>query len=332
MYCTNNKGTILLALPPDRIPSHGLERIQEAGGGRTIVVSKDNGEIEKNLDSFEIIIGEAPFSLISRMQNLQWVQLWMAGADQLQLYPEVKDHPFRLTSTSGMHGRQLAEHIFALLLAWCRNLKKALSQQEKHEWLQIRAPELPVLEGKTMLILGYGTIGEETGRTAMAFGMKVIGIRRRIPAGPSIGQAVQDTVRVEPSSKILQLLPEADVVLNILPFTQETKYCIGTKEFAAMKQSAVYINVGRGATTDETAMIRALKTGKIAGALLDVAEHEPLPLDSPLWDMKNVIITGHYAGLREDYDDLALEIALDNLGRYVRGEPLKSLVDKNAGY
>ncbi|MDR0656636.1 MAG: D-2-hydroxyacid dehydrogenase [Treponema sp.] len=228
-----------------------------------------------------------------------------------------------------MHGHQLTEHIFSLLLAWGRSLKKAIAAQKRHEWLQIKAPELPVLWGKTMLILGYGTIGEATALAAVAFGMNVIGIRRHVPAAL---QAKNEKIRIESPVKILHLLPEADVVVNILPLTPETRNSFGRREFEAMKSSAVYINVGRGATTDEGAMIKALKEGFISGALLDVTETEPLPPDSPLWDMENVIITGHYAGLREGYDDMALEIALDNLGRYIRGEPLRNLVDKNAGY
>jgi phosphoglycerate dehydrogenase-like enzyme len=156
--------------------------------------------------------------------------------------------------------------------------------------------------------------------------MKVIGLRRRISKTP------EPSVRLEPASKLPRLLPRADLVVNLLPLTQDTRNSFGREEFSAMKKTALYANIGRGGTTDEEAMIRALKTGKIAGALLDVTAKEPLPADSPLWDMDNVLITGHYGGLAEDYDAQAAEIALENLRRYVRGETLKNPVEKERGY
>jgi phosphoglycerate dehydrogenase-like enzyme len=335
------RGKIVLALPPERIPPDAEEKIRRAGDGRDVRIVSNKAEIEPILDSVEIGFGDVPFSLISRMPRLRWIQLWSAGADRLQRYPEIKNLPFQLTSASGMHGPQISEHIFALLLARNRGLIKVLTLRERHEWRQIRAGELPVLSGKTMLILGYGAIGQAIARTALAFGMRVIGIRRRIPAaGPASGAArftgtagpEEPGITLGASPELPEYLPRADVVVNILPLTPDTRHFFGPEEFAAMKREALYVNVGRGATTDEAALIEALNAGRIAGALLDVAEQEPLPPDSPLWNMENVILTGHYAGLRADYDLLALDIALDNLGRYVRGEPLRNPVDKERGY
>jgi phosphoglycerate dehydrogenase-like enzyme len=326
-----NKGLILLALPPDRIPAGAEEKIRRAGDGRDLRITANKAEIEPILDAIEIGFGDVPFSLISRMPLLKWVQLWSAGADRLQQYPEIKVLPFQLSSASGMHGPQITEHIFALLLAWNRRLVKALALQSRHEWRQVRAGELPVLSGKTMLILGYGAIGKTVARAALAFGMRVIGVRRRIPAAGTAG-AEEPGVTLAPSPELPEYLPLADVVVNILPLTPDTRRFFGPAEFAAMKREALYVNVGRGATTDEEALIEALRSERIAGALLDVAEREPLSPDSPLWNMENVIITGHYAGLRADYDQLALDIALDNLGRYIRGEALRNLVDKERGY
>jgi phosphoglycerate dehydrogenase-like enzyme len=371
------RGIILLARPPDLVPPDAEEKIRRAGDGREVRVTAKKAEIEPILDSVEIGFGDVPFSLISRMPRLRWVQLWSAGADRLQQHPEIKTLPFQLTSTSGMHGPQISEHVFALLLARTRRLGKARALQERHEWRQIGTGEPAVLSGKTMLILGYGAIGKAVARAALAFGMRVIGIRRELPAagsaGPAAGSAgpaseaacstgtggpASESPRLTgaggPASESPRLagtggpeepgvilgtapelaayLPQADVVVNILPLTPDTVHFVGGAEFAAMKREALYINVGRGATTDEAALIEALRAGRIAGALLDVAEREPLAPDSPLWDMENVILTGHYAGLRADYDVLALDIALDNLGRYIRGEPLRNLVDKERGY
>jgi phosphoglycerate dehydrogenase-like enzyme len=261
------------------------------------------------------------------MPNLRWVQLWSAGADFLQRFPDLKEQPFLLTTVSGIHGQQLTEHTFGMILAWNRNFPAAFAAQKRREWMAVNDQELVDLSGKTMLILGYGVIGERIARTALSFGMRVTGLRRTVPKGGAPGG-----VRLESSDKLREFLPEADYVVNVLPSTAETRHYFGEAEFGLMKQSALYINVGRGATTDEAALIRVLGSNRIAGALLDVTEREPLPADSPLWDMDKVILTSHYAGRHAEYSRMALEVALENLGRYVRGEPLKNLVDKNRGY
>lgn len=299
-----------------------------------MLISMDTAEIEPFLDRIEIGFGDVPFDLLPRMPNLKWLQLWSAGADFLLRYPEAKALPFQLTTTSGIHRQQLAEHLFALLLGWNRCLPAALDAQKRHKWLVIVDQKLSVLNGKTMLILGYGDIGRNVARIALGFGMKVIGLRRdpskSVESSPSVEGG--DGIRIEAAANMKALLPEADHVVNILPSTPDTRHIIGAAEFSLMKNSALYINIGRGATTDETAMIEALRLKKIAGALLDVAETEPLPPDSPLWDMDNVILSGHYAGCHPEYSRMAMDMALDNFARYKKGEPLKNLVDKMRGY
>jgi phosphoglycerate dehydrogenase-like enzyme len=320
----DTRGLILAALPPERFSRDDAERLRETGQGRDVAVTVNQAEMEPLLDRIEIGMGDVPFSLLPRMPRLAWVQLWSAGADWLQQYPESKALPFILTTASGIHGQQLTEHVFALLLAWNRRLAGAFSAQTRHEWRRPGFGELPVLAEKTMLILGYGSIGETLARTALAFGMRVTGVRRRPPG--------ESAIPVEPASRLGELLPAADVLVNILPLTPETKGSFGRRQFAAMKAGAVYVNIGRGAVTDETALIEALRTKTIAAALLDVTEEEPLPPDSPLWDMDNVLLTAHYGGLRSGYDQMALATALDNLGRFVRGAPLRNVVDKDQGY
>jgi phosphoglycerate dehydrogenase-like enzyme len=177
-----------------------------------------------------------------------------------------------------------------------------------------------------MLILGYGAIGQTIARGALAFNMRVIGLRRRLSLSAGAG------VRLEPAEKLNELLPQADIAVNILPLTQDTFHLFGKTQFSLMKKTALYANMGRGAVTDEQALIEALRAKIIAGALLDVTEKEPLPPDSPLWELDNLILTGHYAGLHPDYDALAFDVTLDNLDRYVRGDTLKHVVDKTAGY
>jgi phosphoglycerate dehydrogenase-like enzyme len=183
-----------------------------------------------------------------------------------------------------------------------------------------------------MLILGYGSIGKTIAKAADGFGMKVIGIRRHADAANGDKSANGMAEIVAPVSQLDRYLPDADIVVNMLPLTQDTKHFFDKGKLQSMKKTALYCNMGRGVTTDEEALVASLRNGSIGGAILDVMETEPLPKDSPLWDMNNVILTGHYAGFHPDYDKLALEIAVENMGRYVRNEPLKNLVDKDAGY
>jgi phosphoglycerate dehydrogenase-like enzyme len=326
-FMENQKGIILVSLTPDRQIPHIKEQLQAAGEDREVLLTMEPAKIEPFLDRIEIAMGDVPFSLLSRMPNLRWVQLWSAGADFLQRFSGLKEKPFHLTTASGIHGQQLTEHTFGLILAWNRNFPAAFAAQKRHEWLAVTDQLMGDLSGKTMLILGYGLIGERIARAALAFEMKVTGLRRTPSKGGAPGG-----IRLESSSSLRDFLPEADYVVNILPSTPDTRHYFGEAEFGRMKQSALYVNVGRGITTDEAALITALKSKRIAGALLDVTEQEPLPAGSPLWDMDNVIITSHYAGRHPEYSRLALDVALENMGRYIRGEPLKNLVDKNKGY
>ncbi|MDR1277615.1 MAG: D-2-hydroxyacid dehydrogenase [Treponema sp.] len=321
------KGLILVSLSPDRLVPNITELLREAGENRPVLLSTKAAEIEPVLDQIEISMGDPPFALLSRMPRLRWVQLWSAGADLIQRFPELRDLPFRLCSASGIHGQQLTEHVFGLILAWNRGFPAAFAAQKRREWLNTEDRLIRVLSGKTMLILGFGAIGEQIARTSLVFGMTAIGLRRT----PSKDSAPPG-VRLESAEKLRDFLPQADYVVNILPATPDTRHIFGEPEFCRMKPEALYINVGRGATTGEAALIKALESKQIAGALLDVTEQEPLPAGSPLWDMDNVILTSHYAGRHPEYGRLALDLALENLGRYVRGEPLKNPVDKNRGY
>jgi phosphoglycerate dehydrogenase-like enzyme len=320
-----NKTVILVSVPSDRFHPEHREMLARSAQGREIVYCTDRAEIEKIIDRIEICIGNGPWDLLSKMPRLAWFQSWSAGVDGFIANPELKEKPVLITNTLGIHKEQLAEHTFGMILAWSRKFPKVFANQKKHEWMKIIDVDAPVIARKTMLILGYGSIGEYCAKIALSFGMKVIGLRRN----PS---AAVPGIRVETADKLHTLLPEADYVVNILPLTQDTRNIIGQEEFSLMKQSGVYVNVGRGTTTDETALIEALRKGQIAAALLDVTAQEPLPKDSPLWDMDNVMITPHYAGMRPDYSSKAMEITMENLGRYNRGEALVNQIDKTAGY
>ena len=323
-----DKKIILLSLGPARLmPEFRAQLEGAAGDGWEVLISMEAAEIEPFFDRIEVGMGDIPPDLIPRMPGLKWWQLWSAGADVLLRLPALRDLPFQMSTTSGMHGQQIAEHLFAMLLGWNRRLGEAFNAQRQHKWVMVKDERLDVLNGKTMLILGYGAIGGTIAKIALAFGLKVIGLRRNTAKGGAV-----DGISLAPARELRDFLPQADYVVNILPSTPDTRRFFGAAEFSLMKNSALYINLGRGATTHEAALIDALTGKRIAGALLDVTETEPLPGDSPLWDMDNVTITGHYAGCHPEYSRLAMGIALENFGRYKRGEPPKNLVDKQKGY
>ncbi len=322
-------GLIVLALGPRRIPPDGLKRIAEIDGTREVFASGDRKEIEARLADVEIAAGDFPPELLAAAPKLRWYQAWSAGADFLQKFPETKDAPFLLTSTSGMHLEQMNEHLFGLLLAWCRKFPLAFAAQSRKEWYRPRGHfEMVALSGKTMLILGFGAIGEHTARIARAFGMEVIGVRRT----ERPGEARSDGVRIGTLDQLPSLLPQADIVVNILPMTQDTREMADVAFFSRMKPTALFANIGRGGTVNEADLVAALAGGAIAGAVLDVTAVEPLPPESPLWTRENVIITGHYAGFHPRYDEIAFGIFLDNLSRFAAGNPLLNLVDKRLGY
>ena len=321
------KGLILLSFSEHFLLPEFKGELEAKGAGRQVLVTKDPKEIEPLLEKIEIGIGEVPFALVQRMPNLKWLQLSWAGADFLQNIPALKEKPFMLTSASGMNRQPMAEHLFTMLLSWNRCISIAFEAKKKRQWARPNMSQLTVLGGKSMLIIGYGAIGEAVAKAALGFNMQVTGIRNNISKGSGL-----DEVKLEEASKLHSLLPQADYVVNILPFTPDTRHFVGAAELALMKKSALYLSIGRGGTTDEAALIEALSAKRIAGALLDVTETEPLPESSPLWDLDNVMITAHYAGIDRNNSRLAMDIALENLRRYNSGQALINLVDKNRGY
>jgi phosphoglycerate dehydrogenase-like enzyme len=329
----NESPLIVLVLPESRVASGVLEKIREHAPGWEVIYSSGKEGLEKFFPRIRIIFGDAPFSLLDRLPRLEWVQLWSAGADRLQSHPQTKGLPFLLSSASGIHGPQMAEHLFGMILAYTRCLPRAFAAQKEKRWLKIGPGEVRSLGGKTLLIAGYGEIGKFIAGIARSFGMTVIGVRRRDTGEeearplPQSGGLILSGV-----SRIRELLPQADYVVNILPHTPETGHFFNRELFSLFKPGSVYASIGRGATTDEAALIEALGRGRPEAALLDVTEKEPLPAGSPLWGMDQVLLTGHYAGFRPDYDAMALEIALENLDRFLQGKPLKNVVDKEAGY
>lgn len=317
--------TILIAQTESDISEAERAEITRLAPDARVVITNDRDAMAAILPEAEVITGHVPAPLLAEARNLRWYQQWGAGADWLGRHPELAERDFILTNASGVHAIPITEHIFAFLLAFARELPGAFAGQASREWRR-QGDAVFELAGKTLLLIGVGAIGRRTAQIAAAFGMRVLGIRRHP------GRAVPGIERMCDMACLPDLLPEADFVVLTVPLTAETRHMLDEAAFRKMKSSAYLVNIGRGATVDEAALVTALQKGWIAGAGLDVTEVEPLPADSPLWAMPNVIITAHYSGATPEYNRRAMAIFLENLRRYVNGEELKNVVDKKLGY
>jgi len=271
----------------------------------------------------EVMVGwNVPREAVQRAPALRWIHSTAAGVDQL-FHPEVLAREIVITNSRGIH-QPLVEHVFAMLLALTRRLPIAIRHQLQRRW-ERRETVGDEIRGKTLGVLGLGTIGAEIAEKAAVFGMRVIGTKRTPAAVPHVE-------RVYPPEGLPEVLRASDAVVIALPLTRETHGLIGEAALRAMKPTAFLINVGRGPVVQEPALVRALQERWIGGAALDVFEREPLPADSPLWGMDTVIITPHVSGASPRYLDAAVPLFCDNLRRYLDGAPLRNLVDKTRGY
>jgi phosphoglycerate dehydrogenase-like enzyme len=241
----------------------------------------------------------------------------------------------------------MAEHFFALLLALTRQVPDIVRRQDRREWSpEWRAQaEFSELRGKTLSIIGWGKIGEQVAHVARAFGMRVIGTRRsaeREQPLPRVPAAHWDPPRLEvphlppdmcfPPDRLNEVLSHSDIVLLILPLTDETRGSFGREQFEAMPRGALFFNIGRGAVVDQEALVTSLESGRVAGAGLDVFADEPLPPSSPLWRLPNVIVSPHVGGNSPETDNRAAHLFAINLEAYLSGRPLLNVVDRISGY
>jgi phosphoglycerate dehydrogenase-like enzyme len=285
-------------------------------------------DINELLGEAEVLFTfKPPDNLLARAPKLKWIQFFSAGVDQVaDLGLESTD--IILTTTSGMHAGPMSEFVLGTMLMFAHWFPRALRQQLAHQWKRFAAGELA---GKTVGIVGYGHIGKAVARLALTFGMEVLATQRSASA-PSEADAEGGTVHLLPANRLTDLLERSDFVVVAVPLVKDTVRLIGEAELGAMKRTAYLVNISRGGVIEEAALLRALQEGRIAGAALDVFETEPLPGDSPFWDMENVILTPHSAGANENYNTRATAIFCDNLKRYLAGQPLVNVVDKARGY
>ncbi|GGA44917.1 D-2-hydroxyacid dehydrogenase [Paenibacillus physcomitrellae] len=312
-------GTIVAVRP---LEEAFRKAIQEAAPGWELIDGSDPDKLTEHLPSAEVLLGwrsDSADVLLREGTPLKWVQNWGAGVEHLPL-ERFKELGITLTNASGVHPYPISEHIFAMLLSLTRRVHTAIRNQASRIWA-LSEEGMGEAHGRTIGILGVGSIGSETARLAKAFHMTVLGLRNSDKPDEWVD-------RMYTPGRLNELLAECDFVVNCLPYTKDTEKIMGKTQFEAMKPGSFYINIGRGATTDTSALVEALKNGTIAGAGLDVFEEEPLSQDHPLWDLEQVILTPHNAGSSTRYNERLIGIFTDNLRLYAQGQaPGVNVVD-----
>jgi len=310
------------------IPEEQVEALRREFPEHTFARADSDAEVLERIGDAEVVY----CSWMTRPQlaaatQVRWIHSNAAGITPM-LFPEMIASPIPVTNSSGVSSVTIAEHVVAVTLALLRDLPLAWTRQGAQRWSQHEfdsGARMRTLRDARVLIVGLGSIGGETARLASGFGAHVVGIRRTPGPAPGVAAVVgPDRLHAE-----LQL---ADVVVLAAPHTRETTRLIGEAELRLMKDDAVLVNVSRGTLVDEAALVGALETRRLRGAALDVFEHEPLAADSPLWRRDDVIVTPHVSGFHADYWGTARRLFAANLRRFIDGQPLDNLVDKQAGY
>jgi phosphoglycerate dehydrogenase-like enzyme len=314
-----------------RAPAWFSERLQEEFPGLAIVHRESYEGLEPNLREAEIIftISLRPEQL-ANCRNLKWIHTPTAAVHQF-LFPELANSDVVLTNSTEVHGPVVAEHVIALIFALAKKIPQAATLQKKHEWgketIWSKGTHPKEISGATLGLVGLGSIGRRVARMASALGMRVLAVREHVEK-----EKPQGVDAVFSSSQLDEVLRQSDFIVLAAPLTAETTKLIDAKRLAVMKGDCYLINVGRGPQVDEMALSEALRSRRIAGAALDVFEQEPLPADSPLWDIENLLITPHTAGITDKLWARHYENFSGNLRRYLAKQPLQYVVDKHKGY
>jgi phosphoglycerate dehydrogenase-like enzyme len=312
------------------LPASQLEELRAHLSDAVVCSPRDEAERDRRLPESEIVLGwgvnEKNFPLAKK---LRWIHITAAGLNRL-LFPALVESDVLVTNSRGLHAESMAEHALGVILAFARKLHVSRDAQREGRWSQAeqwtQTPPFVSLSGSTMVLVGLGTVGRALATRARALGVRVVAVRRH-PAGDPAPADEQHG-----ADRLHEQLGRADFVVVAAPETPDTRGLIGREALQRMRPSAVLLNLGRGALVDEAALVDALRADTIAGAGLDVFEREPLPAESALWTLPQVILTPHTSGLGPRYWERALEIFRENFRRYREGRELLNLVDKRAGY
>jgi phosphoglycerate dehydrogenase-like enzyme len=326
-------------------PAH-VERIRQVSQRLDVV------QVPEQEDALAAALGDAEVALMSpdelamppdAVPKLRWVQSPYAGMGRFFSYP-LADTDLIVTNASGVHAIPIGEYVLGSMLAFSRHFPELLRRQGRGEWVDSQELQCCLvgseLRDRTLGVMGYGAIGREVARLAQAFGMRVLALKRNpgerhdphwhpAETGDPEGRIPE---RFYDVSERDEFLAQCDYVALSMPLTPETGGIIDERALRSMRHNAYLVNIGRGRLIDETALIRALREGWIAGAGLDVASIEPLPAESELFRLANVILTPHNSPITHRYDDRVTDLFIDNLRMYLEGRPLWNVVDKERGY
>lgn len=290
-----------------------------------VVVPTDDAQLARARDA-EVGVGtnqgERVQALLRNAPDLRWYHSIGAGVEDLVGIPELRERKITLTNNSGPYDIPIAEHVIATILASAKRLHVYRDQQGRAEWKS--HPQREVRDA-TLVVFGIGSIGAEVAKLASGVGMKVIGVRRRQGGVPGVS-------RIVPPEQLADVAAEADYLVLAAPLTDQTRGAVSREVIARMKPTAWIVNIARGAMLDEAALADAIKAGRLGGAALDALATEPLPKDSPLWALENVIITPHSSNSSPRIRERSLALFRENLRRYKAKERLLNVVDLDAGY
>lgn len=302
-----------------------LARLRKTFPEVAFVAFRDDPDAMREADAF---LGRIPPEAAALAgERLRWVQSGGAGIETIIAIPSIVESDVIVTNTRGAHAPFVAEHAFAMMLALCRALPAFIQDQRDHVY-RSHGAGVPMdgLCGKRMLIIGMGNIGSAIARRAVAFEMTVIGLDKGVPGH------IGEDLTLLPMEHLDNELEDADILVVAVPYTPETDNLIDARRIGLLKHGAMVIGISRGKIIDEDALTARLRDGSLSGAGLDVFAQEPLPEDSPLWDVPNLIITPHCAPVSPVTSTREMDIIVENVRRFVEGEPLLNICDKRAGY
>ena len=323
---------VLIAVQPGST-DEGYFRTALAGfDGRVAVTYADGNAFGQALPEAEVIVtGGLTDDELARARRLRWFSSVAAGLDEI-VTPQMLARGVVVTNASGVHGPNIAEHLLAMILMFTHGLPKLFRAQLGRRWqrdLVSRSDGPGELTGKTLLIVGLGRIGEALAVRARPFGVRVVAVKHDPSNRHDAGVSVDELL---PVGALDEALGRADHVCLTVPLTRATHHLMDARRLGRMRPSAFLYNVSRGAVIDEEALVEALRASKLAGAGLDVFEEEPLPATSPLWDLENVILTPHVAGVTPLYYQRTAALFADNLERFLSGRPLANRFEHERGY
>jgi phosphoglycerate dehydrogenase-like enzyme len=320
-------------VPPKKVVLMGADAgrvawMQPAAPGVRLVAAPERADAVREAADADAVIGECVPEVIQAGPRIRWVQRMYAGVERCIAIPAFTERGIVLTNMQKVAGSVMAEHVMAFMFGLARGFATYVPMQAKGEWEPEAVPESRMWEvkGRTMLVVGLGGIGTEVAKRANALGMTILAIRNSGTDGPSY------VAEVGLTDKLLPFAGRADVIVDTLPLTQDTKGIFDRKLFDAAKRGTLFINVGRGGTVVTADLVAALQDGRLGGAGLDVTDPEPLPADHPLWHAPNVLITPHVSASLEGNETPRWILARENLRRYAAGGKLLSEVDVKKGY